>query len=184
MEMRAVMTMMMNLFTRGRAVHRDEIKARGMVMDIDRRGETNGEANGGRTILHPTDIIDTEIAIVPMTGAAIASSAAPKRKNVEARRQKKKSTAGATASLLVVITPPRRDGITVTEIEIATTILLRALSGRSKSKKTNLRVGERTTIVNWIEISPKKTRRGRRLHRTHNVFRFRKLGQIPIEAIL
>jgi len=152
--------------TRGRAAYRDEAKARGMVMDIDRRGEANGE----RTVLHPIRIIDTQTAT--MTRAAIATSAAPKRRNAEARRPKRRNAAGAIAIRRVVTTRPRRDGT----IEIASTIPRRARSGRSKSKRTNLRSVETTKIVEWIENSTKKTRSGLLLHRYPNVFRRRKNG--------
>jgi len=93
-----------------------------MVITIDRR---LGEAKDESISLHPMTIIDMEIVTRLRIRFAIATPAAPKRRNVEVLRPRRKSAAGAIVRLRVVIILPRRDGII--EIAIVITIYLRVL---------------------------------------------------------
>lgn len=98
-----------------------------------------GEAKDESTSLRPMTIIGMEIMTILMIGVAIATQAAPKRRNAEVLRPRRKSAAGVIASLRVVIIRLRRGGITVIAIAIVTTTTLRVLRETGKSRTTTLR---------------------------------------------
>jgi len=130
-----------------------------MAIAIDPR---LGEVKDENTPLRPMTIIDTEIVTKQMTKVAIATPAAPKRRNVEVLRPRRKSEAGVIANLPVAIILPRRDVIIAIvkhriQREISTN---RTMILRNSSK---LPVVETTAIMGVMEIEPKEMIRHLRL---------------------
>jgi hypothetical protein len=144
----------------------DATKAVDMVIVIDRR---LGEAKDEGTYLPPMIFIDMEIVTIPMIGAAIVTSVAPKRRNEEVLLQKKKGAAGAIVNLRVVIICPRRGGI----IEIVITTRLRLRREINKNTKTTLcnrlnnPVAEKTEIMGLKKMLSKKICRCHHLRQIH-----------------
>jgi hypothetical protein len=130
-----------------------------MAIAIDPR---LGEVKDENTRLHPMTIIDTEIVTKQMIKVAIATPAAPKRRNVEVLRPRRKSEGGVIANLPVVIILPRRD-------VIIAIVKLRIQRERSTNRTTILRnssklpVAETTAIMGVMENEKKEMSRYLRL---------------------
>lgn len=144
----------------------DATKAVNIVIAIDRR---LGEAKDEGASLPPMIIIDMEIVTIPMIGAAIGTSVAPKRRNEEVLLPKKKGAAGAIVNLQVVIICPRRGGI----IEIVIKTRLRLRREINKNITTTLRnrlnnpVAEKTEIMGLKKMLSKKIYRCHHLRQIH-----------------